>query len=590
MSRYVGLAGGAIIEHKLVQHGVKHVFGYSGGAILPALDGLYGSSVEFIQTANEQCAGHIAEGYAKASGKPGMIMTTSGPGTTNLITPFQDALNDTVPMIAFTGQVPTTAMGTCAFQECPTIELTRPCTKWAYQLKNIDELPSIIDKAFFVAQDGKKGPVVIDLPKDVISDTIKSDNIPEFVPPTDKPHLSGPRYEGDIDAIVNLLNGAKRPIIIAGNGCLHCPDELKELAEKANCPVTTTLHGMGAFDELHPLSMQMLGMHGAAYANLAVQAADLIIGIGYRFDDRTTGVISKYAPEARKAEAEGRGGIIHFDIEPSQIDKVIKTTHSVVGDAEYAMKDMIPLVEFKERRDWMEQIQEWREENPFSYQKHEGGCPKTQEVIHAIYNHSKHLQPFVSTGVGNHQMMSCQFFRWTKPRQILSSGSLGTMGVGLPFAIGAQFAFPDQTCIVIDGDGSFNMTNSELYSIAKYNLPVKIAIMNDSRQQMVYVWQKLFFDKRYIGTDNSNPDYCKLAEAWGIPSVYCDSSAGLDAAVDKWLNTDGPCLAEFKVVPDICLPMVAPGKALDEMIINRDNNMNSVRILSYVPKDGLAPS
>jgi acetolactate synthase-1/2/3 large subunit len=587
--RFLGLAGGAIIEHKLVQHGVKYVFGYSGGAILPVLDGLYGSQVEFVQTANEQCAGHIAEGYAKASGQVGMIMTTSGPGTTNLITPFQDALNDSVPMIAFTGQVPTTAMGTCAFQECPTVELCRPCTKWAYQLKNINELPSVIDKAFWLAQNGKKGPIVIDLPKDIVSSTITSGDIPTFVPPTEDLHVNG-RFTGDLAAIARLFNVAKRPIIIAGNGTLHCPEELKALAEKANVPVTTTLHGMGVFNELHPLSMQMLGMHGAAYANLAVQAADLIVAIGSRFDDRTTGVVSKYAPEAKKAALEGRGGIVHFDIEPTQIGRVVKTTHAVIGDCKYALGDLLALVEHRDRKEWFQQIAEWREDVPFSYQKLESGLLKTQQVIHAIYNQSKHLEPYVSTGVGNHQMMSCQFYRWTRPRQILTSGSLGTMGVGLPFAIGAQFAFPNHTSILIDGDGSFNMTSSELYSINKYKLPVKMAIMNDRRQQMVYVWQKLFFDKRYIGTENENPDYCKLAEAWNIPSVFCDKGDDLTSAVDQWLNTKGPCLAEFKVVPDICLPMVAPGKALDEMIINRDNNMNSVRMVSMLPTDCLAPS
>eukprot|EP00668_Euglena_longa_P047607 GGOE01063487.1.p1 GENE.GGOE01063487.1~~GGOE01063487.1.p1 ORF type:complete len:591 (-),score=94.54 GGOE01063487.1:227-1999(-) len=590
MSRYSRLAGGVIIEHKLIQHGVKYVFGYSGGAILPALDGLYGSEVEFIQTANEQCAGHIAEGYAKASGQVGLIMTTSGPGTTNLITPFQDALHDSVPLIAFTGQVATSTMGTCAFQECSTVDLCRPCTKWVHQLRNINELPSVIDHAFWIAQDGKKGPVVIDLPKDVVSSTIETDDVPVFTPPTDKPHLQGSSYTGDLEAVARLLNMAENPIIIAGNGTLHCPDELKALAEKANVPVASTLHAMGVFDENHPLSLQMHGMHGAAYANLAVQSADLIIAIGSRFDDRTTGVVSKYAPEARRAEQEGRGGIIHFDIEPTQINKVVKVTHSILGDCKFALKDLIPLVKPKERKEWFDQIQEWKEINPFCFQKLENGLIKTQEVIHAIYNRSKHLAPFISTGVGNHQMMSCQFYRWTRPRQILSSGSLGTMGVGLPFAIGAQFAFPNATCIAIDGDGSFNMTSSELYSVAKYDLPVKIAIMNDSRQQMVYVWQKLFYEKRYIGTDNSNPDYCKMAEAWGIPSVRCDHRDNLEDTIDEWLNTKGPCLADFRVVPDICLPMVPPGKGLDEMIINRDNNMNSVRVMTYIPKDGLAPS
>jgi acetolactate synthase-1/2/3 large subunit len=264
---------------------------------------------------------------------------------------------------------------------------------------------------------------------------------------------------------------------------------------------------------------------------------------------------------------------------------------SVLGDCKYALRDLLPLLKFNSRADWVSQINYWREENPFKYQRTDTGLIKTQQVIHEIYKHTHQVEnKFISTGVGNHQMMSCQFYRWTRPRQILSSGSLGTMGVGLPFAIGAQMANPSSLVICIDGDGSFNMTHNELYSVAKYNLPIKIAIMNDSRQQMVYVWQKLFFDKRYIGTENSNPDYCKLAAAWDIPSVFCDTEDNLSGAVDEWLNTKGPCLAEFKVVPDICLPMVAPGKALDEMIINRDNNMNSVRLMSYIPSDSHAPS
>lgn len=584
------MAGGAIIEKKLLQYGVKHVFGYSGGAVLPALDGFYGSSIEFLATSNENNAGHIAEGYAKSTGKCGMLMTTSGPGTTNLLTPLQDAFNDTVPLIAFTGQVPSTVAGTGAFQECNTMSLSKACTKWNHQLKTIEELPSVIDKAFYIAMSGKRGPVLIDLPKDIVSATITSENIPVFTPPEDI-HTTGKKYSGDIDTIAKLINGAVRPVFIFGNGCIDAPEEARQAVEGANVPFCTTLHGMGIVSELHPLSMQMLGMHGAAYANYAIQSADLIVGIGNRFDDRTTGVTSKYAPEARKAEAEGRGGIIHFDIDRAQIGRSVAPSMSILGDCKFALKDLIPLLKFKPRTDWLAQIEQWRDEVPFKFQKLENGLIKTQQVIYEIYKATHHVEDkFISTGVGNHQMMSCQFYRWTKPRQILSSGSLGTMGVGLPFAIGAQIANPKSLVICVDGDGSFNMTCNEMYSVAKYKLPVKIAIMNDSRQQMVYVWQKLFFDKRYIGTENVNPDYCKLASAYDIPSVFCDNEKDLPGAIQEWLKTPGPCLAEFKVVPDICLPMVAPGKALDEMIINRDNNMNSVRLLSYIPKDAHAPS
>jgi len=363
------------------------------------------------------------------------------------------------------------------------------------------------------------------------------------------------------------------------------------LAKAANIPVTTTLHAMGVFDELDPLSMHMLGMHGAAYANYAVQDSDLIIAIGSRFDDRTTGALAKYAPVALEAEREGRGGIIHFDIEKSQFGRIVQPTIAVEGDAIEAMTMMTPHVEFKERTPWLSKCHDWKADNTFRYNKMPDGRIKTQQVIEAIHDYvldtGIHDKTFVSTGVGNHQMMSCQFWRWRKPRSIVTSGSLGTMGFGLPAAIGIQVGNPDDTVVLIDGDGSFNMTLNDLGTVMEHQLPIKMAIMNDKRQQMVHVWQRLFFDGRLVATDNTNPDFCKLAESYGIKSVYCDNAADLPAAVKEFMEHPGPVLGDFHTVPDICLPMVAPGKALDEMHLFGDFTIDD---LSKVEVSGEAPS
>jgi len=354
-------------------------------------------------------------------------------------------------------------------------------------------------------------------------------------------------------------------------------------------PVTTTLHAMGAFSEHHPLSLHMLGMHGAAYANFAIQEADLIVAIGSRFDDRTTGVLNKYAPEARKAHEEGRGGLVHFDIEPAQFGRVINPTVAVAGDCKLGMQALLPMVEHQARTEWLERCAGLKAQFPFSYTPASGGKIKTQQAIEAIYNGLKPQEDrlVVSTGVGNHQMMSCQFIRWTTPRSIITSGSLGTMGFGLPAAIGAQLANPDKIVVLVDGDGSFNMTSNDLGTVKEHQLPLKMAIMNDGRQQMVRVWQTLFFDNRLVGTDNVNPDYVALAQSYGIESFRCDNVDDLPAAVERFVNAKGPVLVDFGVVPDICLPMVAPGKGLDEMFMPGDISLDD----EVKPTmEGLAPS
>jgi acetolactate synthase-1/2/3 large subunit len=359
---------------------------------------------------------------------------------------------------------------------------------------------------------------------------------------------------------------------------------------------------MGIFDERNPLSMHMLGMHGAAYANFAIQNSDCIVAVGSRFDDRTTGVVDKYAPKAREAEAAGKGGIVHINIDKTCFGKVVKPTVPIwadCGHALQAMHDGLQVPEDGSREKWLDQCKEWKASHPLEWVPAPQGRIKVQQVLHqrnATLQAKKIMdekEVFVCTGVGNHQMMSCQFIRWTRPRSFITSGSLGVMGAGLPFAVGTQVANPDSLTILIDGDGSFNMTHMDLSTVVRYNLPIKIAVMNDHRQQMVWIWQRLFFDGRYISVDNVNPDYVKLAEAHGIKAIACETEEELPGVVEKWLAHDGPMLVEFKVVPDICLPMVAPGKALDEMILLKDREFvfgSSEEELGDMKFEGLAPS
>eukprot|EP00316_Scyphosphaera_apsteinii_P023092 CAMPEP_0119298682 /NCGR_PEP_ID=MMETSP1333-20130426/847_1 /TAXON_ID=418940 /ORGANISM="Scyphosphaera apsteinii, Strain RCC1455" /LENGTH=590 /DNA_ID=CAMNT_0007299853 /DNA_START=139 /DNA_END=1911 /DNA_ORIENTATION=- len=582
--RYSGLTGGKIVHESLVECGVNVVFGYSGGANLPVLDQFHGSPLRFVMNRSEQCCGHAAEGYARSSGRVGVVLTTSGPGLTNIITPLQDARGDSTPMVALSGQVPTSAVGTDAFQECLAVDLTRPCTKWSYQVKSVEEVRSVIHEAFHVAASGKPGPVHIDLPKDVMTSVLRGSGVPlPLKPPEITPDAR------DLAAVARLLSIAKKPILYVGQGAMAAGHELLTLAEKCDVPVTTTLHAMGVFDEYHPLSLHMLGMHGAAYANYAIQESDLIVAIGSRFDDRTTGVLNRYAPEAKLAHEEGRGGLVHFDIEPSQFGRVINPTVAVAGDCREALQMLLPLVVPQQRPEWVERCVGLKRDYPFAYTKPPHSQIKTQQVIEAL-NHgfdSQRQSLVVSTGVGNHQMMSCQFIRWTTPRSIITSGSLGTMGFGLPAAIGAQVANPEKIVLLVDGDSSFNMTLNDLGTVIEHQLPIKMAVMNDGRQQMVHVWQKLFFDGRIVATDNVNPDFVKLAQSYGIEAFSCATAEELPSCVEKFVNAKGPVLADFRVVPDICLPMVAPGKALDQMFLPGSITLED----STAPKmEGMAPS
>ncbi|RSL68327.1 Acetolactate synthase catalytic subunit, mitochondrial [Fusarium duplospermum] len=583
---FIGKTGGEIFHEMMLRHGVKHIFGYPGGAILPVFDAIYNSKhFDFILPRHEQGAGHMAEGYARASGKPGVVLVTSGPGATNVITPMQDALSDGTPMVVFTGQVVTSAIGSDAFQEADVVGISRACTKWNVMVKNVAELPRRINEAFEIATSGRPGPVLVDLPKDVTAGVLRRAIPTETALPSlpsaasrAAMEVSKKQLEASLKRVSKLVNVAKKPIIYAGQGIILSeggPELLKELADKCSIPVTTTLQGLGAYDELDEKSLHMLGMHGAAYANMAMQEADLIIALGARFDDRVTLSIAKFAPGAKAAAAEGRGGIVHFEIMPKNINKVVQATEAIEGDVATNLKQLMPFVDAKtmeDRKEWFGKINEWKKKWPLSdYERAERqGLIKPQTLIEELskLTEDRKDQTYISTGVGQHQMWTAQHFRWRHPRSMITSGGLGTMGYGLPAAIGAKVAQPDALVIDIDGDASFNMTLTELSTAAQFNIGVKVIVLNNEEQGMVTQWQNIFYEDRYAHTHQTNPDFIKLAEAMHIQSRRV---AKPDEVVDalKWLiNTDGPALLEVitdKKVP--VLPMVPVGSGLHEFLV-----------------------
>ncbi|KAF1982306.1 acetolactate synthase [Aulographum hederae CBS 113979] len=592
---FVGLKGGEIFHEMMLRQGVKHVFGYPGGAILPVFDAIYNSKhFDFILPRHEQGAGHMAEGYARASGKPGVVLVTSGPGATNVVTPMQDALMDGTPMVVFCGQVPTSAIGSDAFQEADIVGISRACTKWNVMVKSIAELPRRINEAFEIATSGRPGPVLVDLPKDVTSGILRR---PIPMASTLPPHHSAAtlaaressrnHLEQTIKRTANLINKAKKPVIYAGQGIVNSPNGpaiLKELADKACIPVTTTLQGLGGFDEEDPKSLHMLGMHGSAYANMSMQEADLILALGARFDDRITMNVAKFAPQARAAALEGRGGIVHFEIMPKNINKVIQATEAVEGDVATNLATLLPHVQpVAERKEWFEQIDAWKARFPWNYER-EGanGLIKPQTVVATL---SKLTDPIkdrtiITTGVGQHQMWAAQHFRWKYPRTMISSGGLGTMGFGLPASIGAKVARPDALVVDIDGDASFSMTLTELSTAAEFNVGVKIIILNNEEQGMVTQWQGLFYEDRYAHTHQRNADFVKLSEAMGVKAQRVVKPAELEEKL-KWLiegSGDGPALLEVVTDQKVpVLPMVPAGSALHEFLVYDEEKVRKRR-------------
>ena len=524
----------------------------------------------------------MAEGYARASGKVGVVLVTSGPGATNVVTPLQDALMDGTPMVVFCGQVPTNLIGSDAFQEADTIGITRACTKWNVLVRDTGELPRRINEAFEIAMTGRPGPVLVDLPKDVTGGVLSRPIPVSSTLPTHPSaatiaarELSRKQQEASIKRSADLINISKKPVIYAGQGMVSTPDGpklLKELADKASIPVTTTLQGLGAFDELDDKSLHMLGMHGSAYANMAIQEADLIIALGARFDDRITGNLSKFAPAAKAAAAEGRGGIIHFEIMPKNINKVVQATEAVEGDVITNLAQLIPHINAcPERPEWFGQISDWKQRFPWAYEK-EGvnGLIKPQTVMATL---SKLTEPMkqntvITTGVGQHQMWAAQHYRWRHPRTMITSGGLGTMGYGLPAAIGAKVARPDALVIDIDGDASFSMTLTELSTAAEFNIGVKIVVLNNEEQGMVTQWQTLFFEDRFSHTHQKNADFVKLGHAMGIQADRVAKPDELEKKLKWLLETDGPALLEVVTDQKVpVLPMVPSGCALHEFLV-----------------------
>lgn len=583
---FIGKTGGEIFHEMMLRRGVKHVFGYPGGAILPVFDAIYNSKhFDFILPKHEQGAGHMAEGYARASGKPGVVLVTSGPGATNVITPMQDALSDGTPMVVFCGQVPTTAIGSDAFQEADVIGISRACTKWNVMVKNVAELPRRINEAFDIATSGRPGPVLVDLPKDVTAGILRraiptDSALPSLPSAASRAamELTKKQLSASIRRVADLVNKAKKPVIYAGQGVISSkngPAILKELAEKASLPVTTTLHALGAFDELDEKSLYMLGMHGSAFANMAMQEADLIIALGARFDDRVTLNLTKFAPAAKAAAAAGRGGIVHFEIMPKNINKVVQATEAVEGDVAENVAELLPLVESRsmaERKEWFDKINGWKTKWPMhAFERTERvGSIKPQALIEELSNltRDRKHETIIATGVGQHQMWVAQHFRWRNPRTMVTSGGLGTMGFGLPAAIGAKVARPDALVIDVDGDASFNMTLTELSTAAQFNIGVKVIIINNEEQGMVTQWQNLFYEDRYAHTHQKNPDFMKLAEAMHVQGRRLVKPEETVEAL-KWLiESDGPAVLEVmtdKKVP--VLPMVPAGCGLHEFLV-----------------------
>ncbi len=541
----------------LLKEGVEYVFGIPGGVVLPLFDAIYQSPLKFILTRHEQAAGHAADGFARATGKVGVCLVTSGPGATNLTTAIATAYMDSVPMVAITGQVKTNLIGSDAFQEADVMGITRPITKHSYLVKDLNDLPRVIYEAFYIASTGRCGPVVIDLPVDITLANLNGP-LPEKI---DLPGYK-PRYHGNprqIKFASEAINNSQRPVLYAGGGIIlsRSSEELRQLAEKANIPVTTTLMGLGGFPETSPLSLGMLGMHGTCYANHSVQDSDLLIAVGSRFDDRVTGKIDEFAPHAK---------IIHIDVDPASISKNIKVDIPVVGDAKSILTELIKDVHFEERKEWFNKIDGWKKKHPLSYDN-SGKDVKPQYVVEQIYEATKG-DAIITTEVGQNQMWAAHYYTFTKPRTFISSGGLGTMGYGFPAAMGAQLGCPDKTVIDIAGDGSIQMNIQELATVVHYKLPVKIAILNNGYLGMVRQWQELFYEKRYSHTRLSgNPNFVKIAEAYGAKGFYVDKKEDVRPVIEEALSIEGPVVMDFNVTEEEnVFPMVPAGQAINRMI------------------------
>jgi len=548
-------AGAQIIVDTLIEQGVDTMFGYIGGVVLPLFDKLYDAPINFINPRHEQGGCHMADAYARASGKVGVMVATSGPGACNLVTGLATAMMDSVPVVALTGQVRTELIGNDAFQEADTTGITRPVTKYNCIVKDVRDLARTIREAFYIASTGRPGPVLVDIPVDVELAKCSNDEPAQIKLPGYKVRTEG--HAKQISMAAKAINKSERPVLYVGGGVIiaNAAKELRALAQKAHLPVTTTLLGLGSYDQSRAESLDMLGMHGSAYANYAVQESDLLIAVGARFDDRVTGKVKTFAPNAK---------IIHIDIDPASISKNVHVDIPVVGDAKVILGALVKEVEFVERKQWFKKIAEWKKKFPFSYDRNTSTI-KPQYVVDELCRQTDG-KAIITTGVGQNQMWVAQFYRFSRPRQLISSGGLGTMGFGLPAAIGAQVAVPDATVVDVDGDHSFNMTMTELATAVQYKLPIKVCILNNGYMGMVRQWQELFYGKRYSKSYLSNPEYAAVAEALGAVGITVDKKADVPRAIKKMLGQKRPCVVDFKVEREENVwPMVPAGKSIDEM-------------------------
>ncbi|MFN3892280.1 MAG: acetolactate synthase 3 large subunit [Beijerinckiaceae bacterium] len=582
------MTGAEMVVEALKDQGVDTIFGYPGGAVLPIYDALFQQNfVQHVLVRHEQGAAHAAEGYARSTGKVGVLLVTSGPGATNAITGLTDALMDSIPLVCITGQVPTHLIGSDAFQECDTVGITRHCTKHNYLVRSIEDLPRILHEAFYVARSGRPGPVVIDLPKDVqFASGLYSfqKNIQH--------RTYQPRLKGDMDLVrqaVEMMAAAKKPVFYTGGGVINsgpaASELLRELVALTNFPITSTLMGLGAYPASGKNWLGMLGMHGTYEANHTMHDCDLMIAVGARFDDRITGRLDAFSPNSKK---------IHIDIDPSSINKNVKVDLGIVGDCGHVLEDMVRLWRSGGKRaddmalgEWWAQIDEWRARKSLSF-RNSKEVIKPQYAVQRLYELTKDRNAYITTEVGQHQMWAAQFYHFEEPNRWMTSGGLGTMGYGLPAAIGVQMAHPEALVIDIAGEASILMNMQEMTTAKQYRLPVKIFILNNEYMGMVRQWQELLHGGRYSSSySEALPDFVKLAEAYGAKGIRCEDPAQLDAAIQEMIDYPGPVIFDCVVAKEEnCFPMIPSGKAHNEMILLDLSDDAGLEIGSIIDEKG----